>query len=118
YKPVCNKSQRKRTRDKLVLHVMNTSLPMWLADVAVDFDPDDTYFFESKVKPLLLARSKGAGDLKKFRQQVDSLKRFLLNNFPGVVYDVIAQILARVNLSQLTEKEQRFLQLIQTHIDK
>ncbi len=87
---------------------------MWLA-VAVDFDPEDASFFESKVKPLLLARRMGQSDLRKFRPQVESLKRFLLNNFPAVVCDVVSQIQVHVDLQHLTVDEKRFLQLIQTY---
>jgi hypothetical protein len=64
---ICDKHTK--TKAKLSQLVKNSSLPMWLADVAVDFNPDDPSFFETILKPELEKRKQqcGASYLHKFQ---------------------------------------------------
>lgn len=84
--------KRKRTQEKLrTKWVKNSSLPMWLADLAVDFNPEDPLWFQTYVLPELKRRQilnqfpEGDQGLTRFQPQLDSLKRFILNNWPAQI---------------------------------
>jgi hypothetical protein len=84
---------KKRKLTKVLLSgkfVAKTSLPMWLADIAVEFDPDDASFYETKLKPILLKRCNGKS-LSVYTQQLNALRRFLLTNFKTLVSDEFKQ---------------------------
>lgn len=82
--------------------IRNTSLPMWLADLACKFDVEDKDFYEKKLKPVLQTRS-GDGRLLRFANQVNSLKRFLLLNFPDIVTQELKDFINQRELKEVAK---------------
>lgn len=114
-KPRAVTSTRKHTNEKLTSYVRNSSLPMWLADIAVDFDPDHDLFYAEKIQPELDKRRDG----KTRKPQIESLKRFILVNFPGVVASDVAENIKKFDdLQDLSETEEAYLTTLKGLITK
>src|SRR3954471_14924399 len=78
--------QRLQTKKKLNRHIVNSSLTMWMADIAVDFPADDPLFFETRT-----GEKKGAPWLlwlKKISISSGVVKAVPFVNFP-VVTDIM-----------------------------
>ncbi len=103
--------RRKKTKESLHRWTKNSSLPMWMTDLAIDFNPDQPTYFDQVVRPELEKRriSYGWNDLAKFKPQVDSLKRFILLNFPNVVSPQVTELVEGFeSIDDLTNKEKNF----------
>jgi hypothetical protein len=90
----------KRARTKELLNntfTKNSSLPMWLADLGCSFDPDDSEFFETQVKPELERKQteKKLPSLVPLKHAVDSLRFFILKNYPEIVHPDIFDLVSR-----------------------
>ena len=67
-----------------------------MTDLAIDFNPDYPNYYQEVIRPELETRRINYGweNLAKFKPQVESLKRFILMNFPGVVSSQVAELVA------------------------
>lgn len=122
-------TKRPQTQPKLAPEwIRSTSLPMWLAETLNSFNPDDPTFFDTKIKPLLEKKSGSTEkpDFKRFKHQIDSLKRSLLTNFPELISDNVQAFINQHMAVEATRKiedglqtpESLFLKKVQTCLDK
>lgn len=113
--------RRKKTKESLHRWTKNTSLTMWMSDLAIEFNPDQPNYFDEVVRPELEKRriSYCWNDIARFKPQVDSLKRFILLNFPGVVSTQVTDLVSTFEADQeLNEKEKLYLEQIKRALDK
>ena len=113
--------RRKKTKDSIHRWTKNSSLPMWMTDLAIDFNPDEPNYFDQVIRPELENRRViyGWSDLAKFKPQVDSLKRFILLNFPNVVSPQVNDLVKGFeSVEDLTNKEKSFLEQIKHAMEK
>lgn len=98
--------------------IKNSSLPLWVAEIARGFDPADPTFYESKLRPELERRriARGENSLSCFQPQVDSLKRFLLLNYPDLVSDEVKRWMEEVKPDGLRQKG--FLEAVKLRISQ
>ena len=67
---------------------------MWLMDLALQFDPNDPTFYDLQIKPQMEKRRivYGWPNCNNFRRRIQSLKVFLLNQFPTqILHDQVQQ---------------------------
>jgi len=110
-------AKRQKTKSKLESKLIaNPGLPMWLADIAVDFNPDDPCFYEKILKPELEKRCDAYGwsDLRRFQNQIRALKRFLLAHYPAVISSEVTDISHMDSVLDLNSDEQAFLSKLKT----
>lgn len=111
-------SNRKRARTKDLLttkFTRNSSLPMWLAELGCSFDPEDADFFETKLKPVLEKKCKARKleRLASLSKKVDSLKWFLVTNYPDLVHSNVLDLVSdRERFPSLSPKEESTLSTI------
>jgi len=114
--------RRKRTKESLHRWTKNSSLPMWMTDLAIDFNPDYPNYYQELIRPELETRRINYGweNLAKFKPQVESLKRFILMNFPGVVSSQVAELVATFEAQEddLSDKEKIYLRQIKHALEK
>jgi hypothetical protein len=116
--------QRLETKNFLKTKTRISGLPMWLADIARDFDPSDKDFFFIKVKPALEKKLlgltpqtsqtsgglEGSPSIGKFKPQIEALKRFLMTNYPEIISDDVKKLIDTSNSQALTRTESTCLQ--------
>jgi hypothetical protein len=84
---------------------------MWLADIARDFDPSDKDFFTIKVKPVIDKKVESGIPYRKFKPQIEGLKRFILTNYPEIISDDVKKLIDHfIHSDNLTRKELTCLQ--------
>jgi hypothetical protein len=111
----------KREETKALLNsvfIKNTSLPLWLADLACQFDTNDRTFYETKLKPLLERRGNGQ-HLSRYQNQVKAFRNFVLANYPAVVDPSFCEAHAnRFELKDLTHSEELCWKAIEIRLSK
>jgi hypothetical protein len=118
--------KREITKEFLKNKFKNSSLPLWLADLGCAFDVEDDTFFETKVKPELekkaekKAEKKKNSNLKTFKKTVESLRYFIMKNFPEVIHKDVFEFIRRLreDSSSLSRHEEKSLNAIEICIKR
>lgn len=118
-----NTPLRQRTKQLLLQEKKNRTLPLWLMDLAIQFDPNDPTFYDLKIKPQIEKRriAYGWSDCQKFRRRIQSLKVWVLEQFSAqILHDQVHQQIliyeSQLESNLLTSQESTLLSEIKSRL--